>query len=217
MPVPTDTTAYGTLRVAAPADSDEASRLSRANDTGRTYRLAARVYVEDSTAPPEALVRFHLVSLLQHFWPGPLVLCDQSGFADLTPVQGWLFVCQPEPGRLQPRLFPGLVIAARAGPGPLPGDRPLPAELRPRHCDIWRSGLARALVDNVSVPPGRAPQGGPFRRAGTVIVQERIAEIRRTGGRRALDRLTTQLDPIADQLRPTSVARVRQLVAEARA
>lgn len=68
----------------------------------------------------------HVLAVIDHVWPGGAVLCDRSGLSGPVPVQGWLFVCHPDPARRADLTLPGIVVSPRVGPGPLAGDIPLP-------------------------------------------------------------------------------------------
>ena len=57
----------GLLRVANPGTSSHLSGLARA---GRAFLLAPRLYVVDSTLPPEAVARHHVLSVVEPSGPG---------------------------------------------------------------------------------------------------------------------------------------------------
>ena len=203
MPLPRlDSPPYGRLQVATPTTRSHLSRLDRA---GRAWVLAPRLYVVDATLGREAVARHHALAVIDHVWPGA-VLCDRSGLLGPAPVDGWLFVCHPDPPRRADLVLPGLVVSARVGPGPLPGDIALPG------VTVFQAGQIRALVDNVSTA-GRPPAGRPARRAGTVAVEDRIDELARVGGAGRIATLLTQLDVVAASLPAAAVALVRARLA----
>lgn len=195
---------HGVLREATPGTRSHLSRLAR---SGRAWALAPRLYVEGATLPPEAVARHHALAVIDHVWPGGAVLCDRSGLSGPVPVDGWFFLCHPDPSRGADLALPGLVLSPRVGPGPLPADIPLPAGA------VHQAGQVRALVENVSAP-GRPSVGRPARRAGTAVVEDRLDELARTGGAGRIQTLLTQLDVIAGSLPTRPVELVRARLAE---
>lgn len=137
-------------------------------------------------------------------WPGA-VLCDRSAFSGPVPVNGWLFVCHPDPSRHADLILPGIVISPRVGPGKLPGDIPLPDGL-------FQAGTARSLVENLS-RPGRPPVERPARQAGTDAVEDRIDDLARTGGAGRIRNVLGELDVIAGSFDPRAVDLVRRRLA----
>lgn len=119
---PSELPPHGVLRVATPATRSHLSRLDRA---GRAWLLAPRLYVTDATLPRQDVARHHALAVIDHVWPGA-VLCDRSGWRGPVPIEGWLFICHPDPARQADLVLPGLALSPRRGPGPLPGDIPLP-------------------------------------------------------------------------------------------
>ena len=100
---------------------------------------------------PADLARTHLWSIVAHVWPGAAI-CDRSALAGGV-VDGWLFICHPDPPRRSDLRLPGVGIACRVGPGRLPGDMPWLEE------GLVLAGTARGLVENVSPRP--PPEGSP--------------------------------------------------------
>lgn len=201
VPAPSRVSPYGVLRVATAGSSSHLSRLAR---SGRAWALAPRLYVEAATLPPADVARHHALAVIDHIWPGGAVVCDQSGLRGPVPIEGWLFICHPDPPRHSDLRLPGLVLSPRVGPGPLPGDIPLP------EVAVHQAGQVRALVENVGTA-GRPPVGRPARRAGTTAVEDRLDELARTGGAGRIKTLLDQLDVIAGSLpvRPVELVRAR--------
>jgi len=192
---------YGVLRVATSGTRSHLSKLAR---SGRAFLLAPRLYVEGSTLSPEAAVRHHVLAVIEHVWPGEAVLCDRSGLHGPTPIDGWMFVCHPDPPRRTDLALPGLVLSPRVGPGPLSGDIALGVG------QVHMAGSARSLVENVRAA-GRPTGGRPARRAGTTVVEDRIDQEARTGGIGRIRTVLSELDVIAGSLpaRPVEVVRAR--------
>ena len=157
--------------------------------------------------PPEAVARHHALAVIDHLWPGGAVLCDRSGMHGPVPVDGWLFVCHPDPPRRGDLTLPGLVLSPRVGrTGPL-GRHPPARRSRPpgRAGACARRDHHHSRADRRR--PSRAPRGhrrggGPDRGAGPQ---------RRGGGIRVL---LGHFDVIAGQLPARPVALVRARLAE---
>src|SRR6266481_6429387 len=104
----------GSLQFASSANRAHLSRLAK---SGRAARLAAGIYVVGGTLPSEALARQHSLAIAAEVWPAA-VLCDRSGFAGPVPVDGWLYLCQPDLSRISDLRLPSLTISPRPGSGP---------------------------------------------------------------------------------------------------
>ncbi len=99
-------------------------------------RLARGIYTR-SFDEPERIVRRNLWPIVAHLMPGA-VITDRCGRTH-QPSDGVLTVVH---GRARPVKLPGLVIEPRSGPGPMPGDVPLPFAL-------WGASDARAILENL--------------------------------------------------------------------
>lgn len=191
----------GYLQIGSPTTKSHLSRLAK---SGRALRIAHGIYVVGASLPPEALARHHALAIAALVWPGA-VLSDRSGFSGPVPVNGWIFLCHPDPPRASDLSLPGLTISPRIGPGQCPGDIALPGGL-------FQAGTARSLVENVN-RTGRPPADRPARQAGTSAVEDRIDELARTGGAGRIRNVLSQLDVIAAQFDPRAVDLARRRLA----
>ncbi len=191
----------GRLAVATPQTKAGLSRQAKA---GTAVRVAPNVYIVGATLAPEQAVAHHRTAIIAVFWPGA-VLSDHTALAGGMPFEGWIFIAHPDPARHSDLQLPGVTISPRVGPGPLPGDMPMPDGLH-------LSGPARRLVENVKVV-GRPPTGRPSRRAGTEAVEDQIDQLARHGGAGAIQTVLSQLDAIAGQLPAGAVEMVRTRLA----
>jgi hypothetical protein len=180
------------------------SWLSRQYKSGRAIRLATGLYAIDAALPPEKVAYQHRFAIAAHVWPGA-VLCDRSAFSGGEPVQGWLFLCHPDPVRSADLKVPGLTFSVRVGPGHLPADMPMPDGL-------YLSGPARGLVENAE-SRGRPREAKPARQAGIAAVEDRMDEEARVGGAGKIRRLLEQLDVISGHFNERTVEVVRSRLA----
>jgi len=183
------------------ADAGNRAHLSRLARSGRALRLAPGVYALDATLPPPQVAHEHRFRLIAHYWPGA-VLCDQTALRGGEPVEGWMFVCHPQPPRAGDVVLPGLTLSVRVGAASLPGDMPAMEGLH-------FSGPVRTLVENVP-GPGRPPRGRPPRAAGVTAVEDRIDSDARIGGAGRIANLLNQLDVVGPSLPAPAVDLVRR-------
>jgi hypothetical protein len=186
------------------AASGNRAHLTRLASAGRALRIARGVYAIGATLPPEAVAHHHRFALISHVWPGA-VLSDRTALLGGLPEDGWMFIAHPDPGRITDLHARGLSISCRVGPGPLPGDMPMP-------CGLHLSGLARVLCENVG-SAGRPAARRPARCAGTEAVEQRIDHMARTGGPGHIQTVLAQLDVIAPSLPALQIELVRRLLA----
>jgi hypothetical protein len=191
----------GRLAVATPQTKAGLSRQAKA---GTAFRVAPNVYIVGATLAPEQAVAHHRTAIIGVFWPGA-VLSDRTALTGGMPFEGWIFVVHPHPARRSELKLPGVTVSPRVGPGPLPGDTPMPDGLQ-------ISGPARRLVENVSIA-GRPPHGRPSRQTGTEVVEDEIDKVARQGGAGAIQNVLNQLDAIAGQLPAVPVEVVRRRLA----
>jgi hypothetical protein len=166
--------------------------------------VAPKVYIVGATLTPEQAVAYHRNAIISVFWPGA-VLSDRTALAGGMPFEGWIFIAHPDPARRSDLELPGVNVSSRVGPGPLPGDTPMPDGLH-------ISGPARRLVENVSIA-GRPPHGRPSRQVGTEAVEDEIDKVARQSGAGAIQNTLSQLDAISGQLPAGPVEVVRSLLA----
>ena len=191
----------GRLVVATPQTKAGLSRQTKA-DTA--FRVAPNVYIVGATLAPERAVAHHRTAIISVFWPGA-VLSDRTALTGGMPFEGRMFIAHPDPARRSDLELPGVTVTSRVGPGPLPGDTPIPDGLH-------ISGPARRLVENVSVA-GRPSRGRPRRQAGTGAVEDEIDKLARQGGAGSIQNVLSQLDTIAGQLPVGPVEAVRSRLA----
>ncbi len=127
-------------------DRASPATLSRAVAARRIRRLARGVFTADLGADPAELVARNRWAILARLVPDALI-ADRSAASGGVPNAGVLTVVSMR--RKEELVLPGLVIAPRAGPGPLSDDVG------------WAAGLhmtsdARTLVDNLAVSRSRA-------------------------------------------------------------
>ncbi|WP_433161215.1 Fic family protein [Kribbella sp. CA-247076] len=186
------------------ATATNRASLSRRHKSGRAIRLAPGLYAVDATLPPQKVAHHHRFAVVAHIWPGA-VICDRSALNGGEPVDGWLFICHPEPPRAADLSLPGLTVSVRLGPGALPGDMSMPEGLH-------LSGPARGLVEN-AMSRGRPREGKPRRYAGLGAVEDRMDEEARTGGAGRIRRLLAQLDVVSGYFGERQVEDVRSRLA----
>ena len=191
----------GRLVVATPQTKAGLSRQAKA---GSAFRVAPNVYIVGATLAPEQAVAYRRTAIISVFWPGA-VLSDRTALTGGMPFEGWIFIAHPDPARRSDLELPGVTVSPRVGPGPLPGDTPMPDGLH-------ISGPARRLVENVSVA-GRPPRGRPSRQAGTEAAEDEIDKLARQGGAGSIQKVLSQLDTIAGQLPSGPVEAVRSRLA----
>ncbi len=177
---------------------------TRQAKAGRAMRLAPGIYAVGATLPPDAVARHHYMAIVARVWPSAVV-SDRSAFSG-GPSGGWLFIRHPNPPRRSDLRMPGLTISVQDGPGPLPGDMPLPHGL-------YLSGVVRGLIENVT-GRGRPPLDRPARAAGTTEVEDRIDALARDGGAGRIRNVLADLDLIKGNFDSTAVETVRARLAE---
>jgi len=118
------------------ADHGNRAWLSRQVSAGAFRRLARGIYTRSPDEPAD-VVRRNLWSIVAHLVPGAVVT-DRCGRTHRPSGEALTVVHTRE----RPIELPGLVIEPRSGPGPMPGDIPLPFGL-------WGASDARAMLDNL--------------------------------------------------------------------
>lgn len=130
--------------------------------------------------------------------------CDRTAFDG--GAGDWVFICHPEPPRKSDLALPGVTVSCRVGPGPLPGDMPFNG--------IHMSGVARGFLENAETG-GRPARHRPPRAAGMEAVGDRIDQLAATGDGSRLATAFASFDEIRGFFEPTTVERVRLLLAAA--
>jgi len=113
---------------------------------GELVRLGRGVYTTETDRDPAEVVRSHRFEIVGRLFPGA-VITDRSARSG-GPVDGVLYLAHPS--RARDAALPGLVVRARNGAGPLPGDVPYVG-------GIHLASTARGLVENCR--PSRARSG----------------------------------------------------------
>ena len=178
------------------AEQGNRAWLSRQTSAGSFRRLARGIYTR-SFGEPADIVRRNLWAIVAHLVPGAVVT-DRCGRTH-QPSDEVLTVVH---ARERPIELPGLLIAPRRGPGPMPGDIPLPFGL-------WGASDARAILDNL---------GGSGRRfLGDEAIEAWILDIAgRSNGVARLNVLRDAARALAPALRRQGAfARMNALIAAA--
>jgi hypothetical protein len=127
-------------------DRTEARRLQRMADEGRLRRIYSGIYTDDLDAPIETVTRRHLNELCSLVLPGCIV-SHRSAIEQRPTAGGQYFVSGPYRRDVD---LPGVKVRAAKGRGPLQSDVRIPH----RHTDIYISGQARSLLENLQLSRG---------------------------------------------------------------
>jgi hypothetical protein len=156
-----------------PSTADLSTRVTRAARRGELRHIHGRIYTTNLTDPLEAVVRRNRWRVVDLLFPGAVVshrsaLPGEPDGAEGGNAGQTLFLTGAYDRIVQ---LPGLRVRQMAGPGPLPGDRPLEGTLH-------RASPARALLECLSVRRvrGAASPGLPLDR-----LRARVARILEEG------------------------------------
>ena len=132
------------------SDATSSVAVHRAVRRDQARRIARGLYTRNVEEPIAAIVRRNWAAVAAHYVPGGVVV-DRSAFEAKPSEDGSLFLDGgPEWKASRTYSVHGLLIKARGGPGPLPGDTP--------HMNgLSYSSRPRAWLDNMR--PSRARQG----------------------------------------------------------
>ncbi|MGH3263799.1 MAG: Fic family protein, partial [Trebonia sp.] len=154
---------------------------------GQLVRIATGVYSSEADLDPAVIVHRRWPEIVGHLYPGAVVT-DRSAVTG-GPVDGYLYLAHAS--RERSTELPGLTVRARAGPGPLDGDAPLPGGL-------YQAGKARALLENTF--PSRARGGRPRRTLSTAELADWVDRLAMVDGVERLQRYRAAAELLAPTL-----------------
>jgi hypothetical protein len=120
--------------------------VSRAVVSGKLRRLGSRLYTTNHSEDAASLIRRHLWEVAAGFFPGGLV-ADRTALEHQPAPDGSVFLVAKRGGRVA---LPDVILRARRGLGPQPGDFNL-------RDNLYCMSTARALLENMR--PTRARSG----------------------------------------------------------
>lgn len=161
--------------------------LSSRVQRGELVRLALGVYTTDVATDPATVVKREWHTIAGNLLPGA-VITDRSSPVG-GPVDGVLYLSHA--ARAREIALPGLVLLARTGPGPLPGDVPLPGGLH-------QASKARGLLENTR--PSRARNGRPRRALDAAELGDWVDRLCQVDGEVALAAYREQAEHLATNL-----------------
>ncbi len=183
--------------------------VSRQTLNARVHRkllrlVAPGVYTTDLTATLEAIVNQHWHVVVGQLFPGA-VITDRSAVTG-SKVGGFLYLAHNR--RARELVLPGLIVSARPGLGPLPGDIELPGGLH-------LASKARALSENLH--PSRIRGTRPPRTLNRDELANWIDQLCRHDGEAALQHYQSQAEELSVALStpPERIATLSQLIGTA--
>src|SRR5215475_5063982 len=168
------------------SSTDLATAVSREVHAGRLRKLGSRLYTRNLKEPPEKIVQRNLWPLVAAYLPGALI-ADRTALENRPAADGSVFLIADHKRDI---VMPGVTLRPRKGPPPLDSDRPFIGNLR-------IASPARAFLENMR--PSRERKG-IARTLSRREIEERLDEILRHGGERAVLRLRDDAREIACQI-----------------
>src|SRR5271165_6036147 len=163
-----------------------AAAVSREAKLGKLRKLGSRLYTRNLKDPPEKLVHRNLWPLVASYLPRALI-ADRTAIENRPAADGSVFLVADHKRDIA---LPGVTLRPRKGPRPLESDRPFLGGLR-------IASPARAFLENMR--PSRA-RAGVARTLSKREIEERLEELLRHGGKRAIQRLRDDARSVADQI-----------------
>lgn len=168
------------------ADAAQRKRIARAAARGELRRIARGIYTPDLDSRIEDICRRHAFELASLLFPGAVI--GYRTAIEGKPTEGgevWL-----THRRTTTRTLPGIVLRSVSGPGPLPGDMPLPRGL-------YMASVPRFLLENLT--PSRARKG-ERRSLGGKAVESYLDRTARIRGEDEIKRIRAAAEDIAPEL-----------------
>lgn len=177
---------FSTMPEVFVSNAELAPAVSREVKLGRLRKLGSRLYTRNLREPPERLVQRNLWPLVSSYLPGALI-ADRTALENRPAPDGSVFLIAEHKRDI---VLPGATLRPRKGPPPLESDRPFISGLR-------IASPARAFLENMR--PSRA-RVGVARTLPIRDIEERLDEILRHSGERALQRLRDEAQEISAPL-----------------
>ncbi len=168
------------------SDGNVAPAISRQVRNGKLRKLASRLYTRNFKQSPEHLVERHLWLLVDAYLPGALI-ADRTALENRPASDGSIFLISDHKRDIA---LPGVTLRPRPGPPALESDRPFIGTLR-------IASRARAFLENMQHSRARHSIA---RTLSKLEVEERLEEILRQSGERALLRLRDEARALSEPL-----------------
>lgn len=167
-----------------------AKDVSREVKRGALRKLGSRLYTRNLKEAPEQIIRRNLWPLAAAYLPGALI-ADRTALENRPAPDGSIFLVA---GHARNIALPGVTLRPRKGPPPLESDLPFVGGLR-------LASQARAYLENMR--PSRAREGAA-RTLSKREIEERLDDVLRHGGERAIQRLRDEARKISKKLKMTA-------------
>ena len=167
-----------------------AKDVSREVKRGALRKLGSRLYTRNLKEAPEQIIRRNLWPLAAAYLPGALI-ADRTALENRPAADGSIFLVA---GHARNIALPGVTLRPRKGPPPLESDLPFVGGLR-------LASQARAYLENMR--PSRAREGAA-RTLSKREIEERLDDVLRHGGERAIQRLRDEARKISKKLKMTA-------------
>jgi len=158
------------------SDATTTEMVSRRVKAGKLRKLASKLYTNNLTDAPEAIVKRNLWPIINLLAPGALI-ADRTALEFKPAADGSVFIVSD---RKRSITLPGITIHPRKGHAALPDDKPFMGGL-------YLSSQARAYLENMRTSRPRA--GSTSRTVSREIIEEKLETILRRSGEKALQQL----------------------------
>lgn len=119
------------------SDSQESQGISKLLKLGEARKIAPRIYTNNLTLSPEALIQKHILDIVEHFYPGS-VLVHRSAF-EIRPKAGLMVLSGKKRSKIE---LPGVTLYFVGEEGPHPKDLPF--------MGLFIAHEARAFLENLT-------------------------------------------------------------------
>ena len=173
------------------SDSDTSTAIGRMVRAGTARKISPRLYTRNMAGDPKAIVARNLWQIAALLMPGAVV-SHRTAFENRPAPDGSVFLSGAYPRQI---VLPGITLRQTPGSGPV-GAETLYADM-PYMQTLYLASRPRAFLENL-LPSRR--RGLVARTVGREGVEERLAEMLRTGGEEALNHLRDGARTIAPLL-----------------
>ncbi|MBA2405137.1 MAG: Fic family protein [Bdellovibrionales bacterium] len=154
------------------SDSQTSQGISKLLKSGKAKKIAPRIYTNNLTLAPEALIQKHILDIVEHFYPGS-VLVHRSAF-EVRPKAGLMVLSGKKRSRIE---LPGVTLYFVGEEGPHPKDMPF--------MGLFIAHEARSFLENLT--RSRKVDGDISKNLSREELEARLLKKLEVGGESALN------------------------------